>query len=291
MSGFVFTNLDKGAKAIAVDLIGEDHSRKMLEFVVEVPGLRADYLEKDWDAMLASHEFRDLDADGMRQALEKLPCCVLGGDRKTPGDPLNIVVIGKIDQAQLLFPFIRQGWDLTETAHAGSIWGTVRSSLLRSQYRYSPVSPLYLFERSQDIALQKARASVDERNHLRLWMSPYRYRDMHVFVGQISRDIGVRFSSKTFVTHKIDPDVDEARDYLSQDLIKSGQVAEIGYVRGTDAVDPAAPRYNYTGDPYWTDGLRSVYVLSEDLVPLHQLEHLDWEWPPHRRRGDVGNGR
>ena len=29
-----------------------------------------------------------------------------------------------------------------------------------------------------------------------------------VFLGQISRDIGVKFSSKTFVTHKIDPMVD-----------------------------------------------------------------------------------
>ena len=38
ISGFVFTNLDKGAKAIAVDLIGEDHSRETVEFVVEVPG-------------------------------------------------------------------------------------------------------------------------------------------------------------------------------------------------------------------------------------------------------------
>ncbi len=287
VSGFVFTNLDRGAKAVALDLVGEDHSFASFEFVVEVPGLRADFLEKDWDALRAATEFEDLDAEGLRLALAELPCCVLGGDRETPGDPLNIAIIGHIIDAQILFPFVRRGWDLTETAHAGSVWGTVKSSLFRSQYRYSPVSPLYLYDRPQDVALQKARSSVDERNHLRLWMSPYRYRGMNVMVGQISRDIGVRFSSKTFVTHKIDPDVDEARDYLGQDLLKSDQLVGIGYVQGKSPVTPDAPEYNYTGDPYWTDGLVGVYVLANDRVPLSELEHFDWDWPGHRRR----NGR
>jgi hypothetical protein len=284
VSGFVYANKDQGAKAVAIDLVGEDHDVKTFEFVVKVPGLKADYFEKDWDAMLSDTQFVDLDTEELRKLLEKLPCCTLGGDRKTPGDPLNIVVISKIEDDELLFPFVRRGWDLTETAHTASMWNTIKSSLFRSQYRYSPVSPLYVFERPQDIALQKARASVDERNHLRLWMSPYRYRGMPVFVGQISRDIGVRFSSKTFVTHKIDPDVDEAREYLSQDLFKSRQVAKIGYVTGVGALEPSAPRYNYTGDPYWTDGLRAVYVLVDDLVPLEELEHFDWEWPSHTRR-------
>ena len=284
VSGFVFTNLDRGAKALALDLIGEDHSFVTFEFVVEVPGLRADFLEKDWPALRAATEFQDLDAPGLRQALEDLPCCVLGGDRETPGDPLNIVIIGQLEDAQILFPFVRRGWDLTETTHAGSVWGTVKSSLFRSQYRYSPVSPLYLYDRPQDVALQKARSSVDERNHLRLWMSPYRFRGMNVMVGQISRDIGVRFSSKTLVTHKIDPDVDEARDYLGQDLLKSDQLLGIGYVQGKNRVTPDDPEYNYTGDPYWTDGLVAVYVLANDRVPLSELEHFDWDWPSHRRR-------
>ena len=284
VSGFVFTNLDRGAKAVALDLIGEDHSFVSFEFVLEVPGLRADFLEKDWHALRAATQFQDLDAAGLRQALADLPCCVLGGDRETPGDPLNIVIIGQLEDAQILFPFVRRGWDLTETTHAASVWGTVKSSLFRSQYRYSPVSPLYLYDRPQDVALQKARASVDERNHLRLWMSPYRFRGMNVMVGQISRDIGVRFSSKTLVTHKIDPDVDEARDYLGQDLMKSEQLVGIGYVQGKSPVRPEAPEYNYTGDPYWTDGLLAVYVLANDRVPLSALEHFDWDWPTHRRR-------
>jgi hypothetical protein len=77
--------------------------------------------------------------------------------------------------------------------------------------------------------------SVDERNHLRLWLSPLRFEGMEVWVGQISRDFGVRLSSKTVVTHKIDPDVDDARFYLLQDLANSGGLAGLAYVKGVGA--------------------------------------------------------
>ena len=74
------------------------------------------------------------------------------------------------------------------------------------EYRYSPVSSLYVFGRPQDIAFQKARENIHERNHLRLWMSRVTYQGLPVWIGQISRDIGVRFTTKTITTHKIDPE-------------------------------------------------------------------------------------
>ncbi len=45
---------------------------------------------------------------------------------------------------------------LLEDPHA-FLWGV--------EYRYSPVSPLYLFGRSQDLALQRIRHSINERLH------------------------------------------------------------------------------------------------------------------------------
>ncbi|MGC2304012.1 LssY C-terminal domain-containing protein, partial [Candidatus Binatus sp.] len=43
-----------------------------------------------------------------------------------------------------------------------------------------------------------------------------------------SRDIGVRFTPKTWnlTTHQIDPNVDEARDYVLDDLLASRRVAQ-----------------------------------------------------------------
>ena len=42
------------------------------------------------------------------------------------------------------------------------------------------------------------------------------------------------------------------------------------------------PRTNYTGDPYWSDGLRLVMWLSAQPVSYHQVETLPWEVFPAR---------
>jgi hypothetical protein len=41
---------------------------------------------------------------------------------------------------------------------------TFRSFVTGREYRYSPVSPLYLFGRSQDFALQRVRRSNSRKN-------------------------------------------------------------------------------------------------------------------------------
>jgi hypothetical protein len=271
--GFVYSNLDHGVKLFEVMLF---HPRqiKRFDFFLAVPGITTDYQQADL-AALRARDRTDVDTVALGKLLEALPCCVLGPDGATPGDPLNLVVIG--EGPLTLLPFIRRGWYVTETVSGGSVWRTVLSSLFKARYRTSPISPLYLFGRRQDIALQKARESVDERNHLRLWLTPWRYAGKDVWVGQIGRDIGVRWSSKTFVTHKIDPHVDEARGYLLTDLFFSGRLAAYGHRVGVGAATRTTPRFNYTGDPYHTDGRRVVLIVSTTEVPWEDLVNIDWE--------------
>ncbi len=154
-----------------------------------------------------------------------------------------------------------------------------------TRYRYSPVSPLYLYGRQQDFAGQKPRHTVHERNHLRAWLSPMRYRGIPVWIGQISRDIGVRFTLKTWppVTHKIDPDVDEAMYALIEDLIYSQQLAKVGYVKGVGAATRSKPRQNLTGDPYFTNGYRAVLVFDRRPRSFVEIEKFDWENPASSR--------
>jgi len=284
----VYTNLDPGAKAFAVELFGPSMFRS-LEFVQLVPGFEADFHKVDFHQLYRDDEVRELGLDELPAYLEGLPCCVAGGDRKTPGDPLNLVIVG--DPLHALSTLVSQGWDLTETIRSHTTWRTIKSSLFRSRYRTSPVSPLYLFDRPQDIALQKARGTVDERNHLRLWLAPVVVEGMNVWVGQISRDIGIKFSSKTFVTHKIDPVVDEARLYITLDLAASQSLRSIGYVKGVGFSSREAPRKNYTDDPYYTDGLRVVLFLEEGRYGLDEIEHLPWERPRSREGLEVEAGR
>jgi hypothetical protein len=193
---------------------------------------------------------------------------------------MNLVVVGTADE--VLATFVTRGWDITETLRGGTALRTVISSIFGSRYRTSPVSPLYVFDRPQDAALQKARKTVDERNHLRLWLAPVTVEGISVWVGQISRDIGVRLSRKTLITHKIDPVVDEARLYVTLDLAASGYLGRYGYVRGVGSASPEAPRHNYTLDPYFTDGLRVVLFLSDELRGYNDIQWLEWEVLPAR---------
>jgi hypothetical protein len=105
-----------------------------------------------------------------------------------------------------------------------------------------------------------------------------------VWVGQISRDIGVRFTLRSpfLTTHKIDSEVDEARDYLVQDLLASQSLEWLGYVKGVGPASAEAPRENLTGDAYFTDGLRAVAVLSSDRVPANEVRYLNWEPLPNQ---------
>ena len=288
VSGYVYTNLDPGIKAFGVEIFGKQDARSF-EFVQAVPGFQADYTLVDFDQLYPANEIQNMDLEGLWQYLETLPCCVLGGDRKTPGDPINLVIVG--DGPHVLATLVRRGWDLTETMRGDTMWRTAASSVFGSQYRTSPVSPLYLFDRPQDAAMQKARNTVDERNHLRLWLAPVTLDGKAVWVGQISRDIGVKLSSKTFVTHKIDPVIDEARLYITLDVAASQTLRALGYVKGVGYSDREAPRFNYTRDPYYTDGLRVILILGEERHPLDSIEYLPWEQPTGIKGDENYRGR
>jgi len=138
------------------------------------------------------------------------------------------------------------------------------------------------------MAGQKARGTIHLRNHARVWLTPLRFRGAGVWIGQISRDIGVRFiPAFPPTTHKIDPDVDEARDGLIQDLAYSQALARFAYVKGVGAAPRDDPRHNLTGDPYFTDGLRAVLFFGPRPRTLDEVEYLDWDRPPRfRQMGD-----
>ncbi|MEJ2469976.1 MAG: LssY C-terminal domain-containing protein [Desulfuromonadales bacterium] len=278
VSGFIYTNLDEGEKVVNVDLVAEERV-KFFTFFVQIPGMRVDYHIVDFISLYPLDQIVDLSEDDLKATLENLPCCTTDQDGQATGDPANLVIIG--DFKDIAAAFARQGWLPAEETYASAVWKTIKSFLFGSRYRYSPVSPLYYFGRHQDLARQKPRHNIHERNHLRLWYSPYRYQDKPVFIGQISRDIGVRFTLKASppVTHKIDPDIDEARHSLVEDLLFSQMLAKVGWVKGVGMTRSSRPRYNLTGDPYYTDGYRVVLFLDKGPIALNQVKSINWESP------------
>lgn len=278
VSGFIYTNLDEGEKVVNVTLVAEERV-KFFTFFVQIPGMRVDYRIVDFNSLYPQDEIVDLNEEELKVALQNLPCCTTDQEGLKNGDPTNLVIIGEFKD--IAAAFARQGWLPAEETYSTAVWKTIKSFLFGSRYRYSPISPLYYFERHQDLARQKPRHDIHERNHLRLWYSPYRFEGKPVFIGQISRDIGVRFTTKARppVTHKIDPDIDEARHSLVEDLLFSQMLAKVGWVKGVGKARSSKPRYNLTGDPYYTDGYRVVLFLEEGPVALNQIKTINWESP------------
>src|SRR5262249_23063044 len=149
-AGFVFSNLDEHTKPVAVDLIAPRHgAAKSFTFFAPVPGLKTDVSRIDLESLYPPESIVRLQTETeLRAAVEKLPAFTTNKHGNARGDPLNLVLIGKRDD---LFPaFLRRGWHPTEMIYFGSSWKTLKSFILGSRYRYSPVSPLYALGRVQD---------------------------------------------------------------------------------------------------------------------------------------------
>ena len=279
IAGWVFTNQDQGVKAIDVDLIGPQRLEPFF-FMVKIPGLRADYLEIDLKALYAAQETRSVDESTLRSALEQLSCCATTENGQGTEDPLNFVLVGAPNE---VFPsFARAGWRVSEALRGRSALKTFRSYFFRGRYRYAPISPIYLFGRRQDLSLQKPRETARERNHLRIWRTPLTFEGKPVWIGQISRDIGLSYSWSKLVAHEVDPDVDEARNYLVQDMFRTQRVSRFGWVKGVGPTPASAPRHMDDGTPFFTDGLRAVMFFGDESTSLDQIRVLDWEKLPPR---------
>ena len=272
--GFAFSNLKKGTKQVQVRMFGAG-SVKDFQFYVTVPGLEADWQRVDFKTLYSEDEIVNIeDEEELRKALEHLPVTTTKKDGTGRGDPLNLIII-----ADTLKPFIKAGWSETELLTKESMWRTVKS-FFGGKYKYAPMSALYVYGRGQDIGFQKARDSIHERNHLRLWLSPIRFRGKKVWVGAISRDIGVYFTTRAWnlMTHAIDPDVDEAMHYLIEDLATAQSLKRFGYLKGVGFATEDNPHRNLMNAPYWTRGLRTVMLLSNEPVSLKNIGFFYWEW-------------
>jgi len=275
-SGFAFSDLKQGTKEVRIRMLG-DQILHEFNFFVTVPGLKADWQQTDFNSIYAADEYIDFDdPEQLRATLEDFLCCTTKPDGSGSGDPINMVVIA--ESIHSLTAFIKAGWDETEIITAGSSWRTAKSFLSGGEYKNSPISALYVFGRPQDISLQKARDTINERNHLRLWLTPWRLQGKNVFLGGISRDIGVFWTTRTWnlTSHAIDSEIDEARNYILEDLATGQSLQAYGFIGGVGETTRDAPKHNLLGTPWWSDGGRVMLMLSDEPVPLEELKLLDW---------------
>jgi LssY C-terminus len=249
VSGFAYVNRADPTMMVDVDLVGREWSDR-IGMVVPVPG--TEEAQQRLAALAGLHAETEVveigDDATLRTALENLPCCA-SDESGASTLPLNVVLIGALDD-----------------------WGR---AVVRRNYRYTPASPWLVYGRSQDLSGRKISRWVPPQPHtLRIWLTPLRYQGKAVWVGLLSTRLGGRFAA-TEQAKRIDPDLDEARNDLVQDLLYSQGVSKIGFVEGAGPAGAVGPRQTQT--PYRTDGLRAVLLFGQDTVSLAEIDFFNWE--------------
>lgn len=274
--GYIYGSYKRGGRFIDVRLSGHLKFIRM-RFAVLLPTEGFDYEKSELRQRYAKvDELPDLQLPACRERLRAMVCCTTTSDGEGKGDPLNIALVGSGED--VVAALTASGWNFTEAITIDSIRRMIGAAIAEGAFLTAPVSSLYTYGRSQDLALQRGRSTINQRNHMRLWLAPFRCEGEPVWVGQVSRDIGVKVTSKspTLTTHIIDPDVDEAREYLLHSLLHRDAVSQFAFVRGVGEATLDQPRFNLTDDPYFTDGMRMVLWVSRKPVPPHMSQDLGW---------------
>jgi LssY C-terminus len=205
---------------------------------------------------------------------KRVPRFTLTGDG-LPGDPVNLVLMGTIQQLHSAFTIA--GWAEADRLDLASSWRMVRAFVFNSPYPSAPFSTLYLYGRGQDVGFQKAiDNSPRKRHHIRFWaLSQARAEatvrtadfwlntdrapdDAHVlWVGAGTKDTGLSLTRLTFqITHATDSDTNAERDYIIAELLKNRVIADVNSYRAGQHLP--VERVNH----YVTDGEVTVASLA-----------------------------
>ena len=182
-----------------------------------------------------------------------------------PGDPMNIGLVGSRDD--VLRAMHAAGWYPADPVTLRSSLRIVTSVLFNRADRTAPVSPLMYDGRRHDLAFERPEGkSARRRHHVRLWLvMADGVENRPVWLGADTFDEGIGLSHDTGeVTHRIAPDIDDERAYLTASLIRAGMVQSLYQVSGAG---PTLNGRNGEGNLYRTDG--EIQVL--DLVPDGQV--------------------
>jgi hypothetical protein len=243
---------------------------------LRTPDGHFDFEKMDPAAIQAGQKPVNLSRNQLRTRLEQLPATVTNAKGTASGDPMNIVLVG--EPAQVMAALSECSWSFTHRIDSLTVRRMIGAAMNGKPYLTAPVSSLYCFGRPQDLAFQRARANLSQRNHMRLWLAPYTVEGRPVWVGQVSRDVGIKLTRKspTLTTHVIDPMVDEARQFLLENLLFRFRVRYFGFVRASEPAFREQPRENLTGDPYITDGMRLIVFIAEEPVKAEDVRNLGW---------------
>jgi hypothetical protein len=179
------------------------------------------------------------------------------------GDLVNFVLVGT--QAQVTNALKAAGWIAADKTDKDAVVSALLATLQKNVYVAVPMSVLYLFGRPQDFGYERAEAVMvaTQRNHFRIWQTPFNGpQNQGLWAGAGTHDVGIEPDqrSENGVTHKIDQDVDNERDFIGATLQQAGQVEAMSYMSRAHPIKSAKTA---TGGNIQSDGRVLVVVLKK----------------------------
>jgi hypothetical protein len=253
-SGILFTNPHRKTRMLSVDFLGQGQLFPFTLFPVvpdDATGESA-VIDRVWQLLASATD--DYQHPGeLRDMLERLPCCATNADGTEKGDPINVVLVGQFED--IATALVRRGFRMN------------RLDFDQAQYLYG---------RPPDIVARKTGQAGVPANWLRMWVSPLRYRGQSVLLVQAGRPQGWRYAVAEEENLILNPNVDEVRNLLIQDMFYSSGLGKIAFVTGVGKTEEGEMRASLNAAEYYTDGLRAVLFLVTRPMSLSDVEVLDW---------------
>ena len=256
ISGFVFTHVRPGTKDFNVDIYAQGISHSFT-FFITVPGFVPDHAEVDFLNLYPVNELQDLDEPDFRRVIANLGCCTTDAAGEKQGSPLNVVLLG--EGREIRYALLRAKWRETATNESTS--------------RHPGAADYFYRGRRQDALLRFEGSGTDDGYYeLRLWLSPYRLDGTLVWIGQLRH-----FIEHRWIKTRPDPDIDNARAFMAQNLWYGQTLLKYAHASGGDAVSQELQQQDFQGSEYFTNGFRHVFWLSGKPVSLVETFDAGWD--------------
>lgn len=175
-------------------------------------------------------------------------------------DQTNLVFVGTAEQLDAAFT--KAGWKPAARRGVHSDLKTFLAMFERTGYTAEPVSTLTVDGRVPDRVFEKQTNTIAKRHHIRIWLQAEQFRNMPVWIGAATHDVGITFSGTTRnITHRVEPNVDLERAKIVDDLRFTELVDRFAFVPRTSA---AREFRNATGDHLISDGSMAIIVFAPE---------------------------
>ena len=261
-SGYVFTHASPGTKSFNVDVYGADEDQSFA-FFVTVPGFVPDHESVNFASLYDPAEVHDYQMSDLRAGLKGLPWFSTDQSGENEGLPVNTIVIAP--GLDVLKALLRAGWH--------------ESARVKDEKELAKAH--YLYGRIPDAVFRFKQQGGRDRSELNLWQAPVKIGGEAVWLAQFIHFIGNRTQlEQAIFGARIDPDIDDGRDYLLQNIWYAQSLEQVGWLEGNGAISVETARFDFEGLEYFTDGFRAVIWLSGMPVSMLETRSAGLDNPP-----------